>query len=50
VVGNEELEEDDFEEIANLVVKRRKEKEQLFEQKRSQILEKLNNQSNLYYF
>ncbi|CAG8685142.1 8480_t:CDS:2, partial [Ambispora leptoticha] len=39
IVSYEELEKDDFEEIANLVEKRRKEKEQLFEQKRSQILE-----------
>lgn len=44
-----ELEKNDWEEIVNLIKKRNKEKEQMYDKKREDIKKKLNSTPNLYY-
>jgi len=50
MVSYNELEKDDWGEIVRLIEKRNKEKEQLFEKKRKNMEQNLNQQSNLYYY
>jgi len=50
IIFSHELEPKDWKEISNLVEKRNKERQQIYEQKRKSIEDKLNSQSNLYYF
>lgn len=45
-----ELEPEDWEEIVNLIEKKRAEKTQIWAEKKRNIDNKLNNQSNLYYY
>lgn len=49
-VYRSQLEPTDWEEIVNLIEKRNTEKEQIWETKRKNIGQKLNHQSNLYYY
>jgi hypothetical protein len=48
-VDYNELEKDDWGEIVKLIKKRNKERRRIYDQKESQIKEKLNNTPNLYY-
>ncbi|KLL04381.1 MAG: hypothetical protein MRECE_1c172 [Mycoplasmataceae bacterium CE_OT135] len=50
MIYEHELEPADWEEIVNLIKTRNKEKEENFNKKRNEILERLNNQNNLYYY
>ncbi|KLL02926.1 MAG: hypothetical protein MRECE_37c007 [Mycoplasmataceae bacterium CE_OT135] len=50
MIYEHELEPTDWEEIINLIETRNKEKEENFNKKRNEILERLNNQNNLYYY
>ena len=49
-VYQNQLEPSDWEEIVNLIEKRNEEKEQIWETKKKNIEQKLNSQSNLYYY
>jgi len=50
IVYGSELEKEDFDEIVNLIEKRNNEKRQIWETKKKNIEQKLNSQSNLYYY